>query len=286
MKTNEISRNDKTTAYTHKDALRILAVFPLITAILGVDGVALAQDTQALASADWKISLGLGGAYRPDYEGSKDYTPGVMPDFAISYRDIVFLRGPSLGVNVITVNGPNGRDKFQVGPIVRYRPGRDQDDNDALHGLGDIDPSVEVGGFVRYAAGPVSAEVMVVQDVAGGHDGVLVEASVGYGIPINASLRANLRAASTWASDNYMQTYFGISSVQASRSTRTPFDAHAGLKDIGLSLGVEYDVTEHWGIGGRIGYTRLLGDAADSPIVRDAGSADQVMTSVSARYRF
>jgi len=44
--------------------------------------------------------------------------------------------------------------------------------------------------------------------------------------------------------------------------------------------------TEHWGVTGTIGVRQLVGDAADSPIVKDAGSATQGMAAAGIVYRF
>ncbi len=262
-----------------------LRSFALLLGIVAA-GNAWAQERPASAEPAWKISLGVGAAYKPDYEGSNDYEVAPLPDINISYRDLVFLRGPSLGANLVTVNGARESDKLQLGPLVRYRFGRDQDDNDALRGLGDVDGSVEAGLFGRYSVGRWSAGLTVVQDVADGHGGALAEASFGYAMPVASDLKASLRASTTWASEDYMESYFGISGSQAARSGRRPFDAGSGFKDVGLSLGLEYAVTDNWSLGGRVGYTRLLGDAADSPIVDEDGSADQFIVGVSLGYRF
>lgn len=249
-------------------------------------GVAGAQDVSPLPQKTWDVSIGVGAAFVPDYEGSNDYEVRPLPEVALSYRDIVFLRGTSVGANAVTITGTKPGDKLQVGPLARYRFGRDQDDNDALHGLGDVDSSVEVGGFARYTHGGLGLDLTAVQDVADGHEGALVEAGLGYRMPVAAKWQASLRASTSWASDKYMESYFGVSPAQAARRGGDSYDAGAGFKDAGLSAGLEYAITSTLSIGGRVGYTRLLGDAADSPMVDKDGSADQVTTSISTRYRF
>ncbi len=51
-------------------------------------------------------------------------------------------------------------------------------------------------------------------------------------------------------------------------------------------MNASYQWTEHWGVTGMIGVTRLVGDAADSPIVDDAGSATQGVAALGISYRF
>lgn len=266
---------------------RTLAVLSAASFLAAIPaGRAAAQEPATPAKGDWAVSAGVGAQYKPDYEGSDDYTIDPVPMLSITYRDIVFLRGATLGANALTIKGPGPNDRLRIGPLVRYRGGRDQDDNDALRGLGNVDTSVEVGGFVRYSVARWSLGLTAAQDVAGGHEGMLVEASGGYAMPLAKDLHANFGVSTTWASDDYMRSFFGISAAQAARSGRAQYDAGAGIKDVGLSLGIEYDLTEHWGIGGSLGYKRLLGDAADSPIVAQDGSSNQFSTGLLLKYRF
>lgn len=92
----------------------------------------------------------------------------------VQYRDLAFLRGNIAGANLLHLTGPLGRDRIQAGPFIRYVFARDEDDNDALDGLGDVDGSVEVGGFLDYGLGPWSSRLTVLQDVAGGHEDLII----------------------------------------------------------------------------------------------------------------
>jgi len=82
-----------------------------------------------------------------------------------------------------------------------------------------------------------------------------------------------------------METYFGISPAQSARSGYDVYEADGGFKDVGVTLGLDYMFTERIGIGGRAQYKRLLGDAADSPIVDNEGSADQFLSTLFLTYR-
>jgi hypothetical protein len=82
-------------------------------------------------------------------------------------------RGPRSAPNLVNYDG------FKAGPIARYRFGRDEDDNNALDGLGDVNDSIELGGFLKYEIGIWSAGLTVAQDVAGGHEGLVAEATAG-----------------------------------------------------------------------------------------------------------
>ena len=49
----------------------------------------------------WSLTIGVGGGVSPDYEGSNDYESGFGPNFIVTWRDTIFYRGNSLGVNII-----------------------------------------------------------------------------------------------------------------------------------------------------------------------------------------
>jgi len=119
------------------------------------------------ASDEWRFSLGVGGLYAPTYLGSNNYDLDPLPLIDIRYRDRLFLSTrDGLGINLLS--GSNWR----AGPVLKYRRGRDQDDDAALHGLGDVDPAGEIGGFVHYDLRPFTMGAEIRQGF-GGHDGVI-----------------------------------------------------------------------------------------------------------------
>lgn len=235
---------------------------------------------------DWDIRIGAGAVYQPDYEGSDDYEISPLPMLMINYRDLVFLRGPTLGANAFTWKGDRPGNKLQIGPLVRYQFGRDEGDNDALRGMGDIDGSVELGGFINYGLGPWSAGLTVFQDVSDSHDGLTAKVSAGYRLPLGPKLMLRGEIFSTWADDNYTTTFFGVTAAQSARSGMAQYRPEGGFKDAGIGLDINYSLTENWGLTGRLGYKRMLGDAADSPLVEDRGSANQFSTGLFVNYKF
>ncbi|WP_430436983.1 MipA/OmpV family protein [Oceanibaculum nanhaiense] len=236
--------------------------------------------------SDWEVMLGAGGLFQPDYEGSDDYEVTPLPLLMVNYRDLVFLHGPTLGANAITLQGPNPGDKLQIGPLVRYEFGRDQSDNDDLRGLGDIDGGVEIGGFISYSTGPWSADLTLFRDVSDAHDGLTAELSAGHRLSLGPKLMLRSEISTTWADDNYTQTFYGVTATQSARSGMQQYTAESGFKDAGITFDLDYRLTENWSVTGRVGYKRMLGDAADSPLVSVRGSEDQFSTGVFVSYRF
>jgi len=258
--------------------------------ILMISGLAvLGGSCSVLAKeplSDWDVQIGAGAIATPDYEGSDDYEVSPLPLVKISYKDRVFLDGPSLGANLLIWNGSAAGDQLKIGPLVRYQMGRDEDDNGALKGLGNVDGSAEIGGFISYDNGPFSAGIMAFQDVGDGHEGMTIELKGGYRHRLNESWSMRAGIATSWADEDYAQSFFGIDSGQSIRSGYREYSPDAGFKDVSLSIGVSYAVTENWNVTGLLGYSRILGDTADSPIVDEHGSANAFMTGFFVGYRF
>jgi len=227
----------------------------------------------------WDIRLGLLGAVLPDYLGSDDYKTTLAPYFRVNWKDRIIFSGRSLRGRVLN-GGP-----LSIGPIIRLRGGRDEDDNSDLEGLGDEDKAVEVGAFARYKIGPYRFRMTATQDVASGHEGALVEFGAGLQVPFDRPWFLLMGSAS-WADQNYTNSYFGVTPTQSQRSGMAPFKATAGVRDVGFTLSSRLPVWREMSLVAVFNYERLLGDAADSPLTEHAGDADQLSASIGLIYRF
>ncbi len=87
----------------------------------------------------------------------------------------------------------------------------------------------------------------------------------------------------TWGNDEYAQTLFGVDAQQSLRSGFAQYDPGSNATFMRFSLGAQYALTDKWILGSRITASRLLGDAADSPIVEDE---NQNTYALFMMYRF
>jgi MipA family protein len=227
-------------------------------------------------------SLGGGVGYAPDYEGSEDYeaVPLLFARADMPSGQYVALKGLSLRGNLI----PDSIWEF--GPIIQYRMERKDVDNSRVDRLPDVDEAVEFGAFGGFKIDNWAAYLTAVFDIADGHDGALVTLRGEYAEEPRNNLKVTLGASITYASDDYMNAYFTINQAGSTASGLDVYDADAGIKDVGIDLALNYTPWEHWGLIGLLGYTRLLGDAKDSPVVDDEGSASQFFMGVGVNYRF
>jgi outer membrane protein len=241
---------------------------------------------QQPAKRDWNLSLGAGGMLVPDYEGSDDYEVNPIPVLIASYRDIVAVQGPALSLNAVALVDENLGRSLKAGPVIGYRGGRDEDDNSALTGLGDVDPYAELGGYISYQMGPIGFSAKALQDVTGAHDGLRAEFETSYRMPLMANLMAGISVSASYADDDYMGAYFSITPAQSAKSGYAVYSAKSGFKDVGVGANLNYMLDENWGVFLRGGFKRLLGDAVDSPIVKQQGSANQANAAFGISYRF
>ena len=89
--------------------------------------------------------------------------------------------------------------------------------------------------------------------------------------------------AATWANAAYQQSYFGVDAAQAARSGLARTSMGSGVRDVRASVSATYSFHPKAAVTAALSYSRLQGDAARSPIVREAGSLGGV---VALSYRF
>jgi outer membrane protein len=227
-------------------------------------------------------SAGLGFGITPDYEGSSDYTAVPLPYFSMRFANnmSVLWVANKASANLI----PNRN--WMAGPIVEYIRSRADVDNNRVDRMKNVDAALMMGGFVGYRIDRFTFSLEVMQDVANANDGAIVRLKGLYHMPINEEWSALFIAYTTWASDDYMDAYFGVDGADSSRSGLKTYDADAGFKDVGFVVPVTYSPYEHWSFMGAVGYKRLVGDAEDSPVVDDAGEANQFVAGAFAIYKF
>lgn len=242
---------------------------------------------------DWKFTVGAATIYKPAFIGSKDYQAVAFPDFKVEYKDRFFASlFEGVGYNVVN------NDSWRAGPIMKFDFGRTEDDDNpfriagdktkALKGLGDVDASVELGGFVEYSFGPFSTSLELRQGV-GGHEGLIGETGLNYkgfadllGKPVMYSFGPR----ATFADSNYNEAYFGINQSQSAKSGLAQYSAGSGLVSYGIGAFAMMPVSDAVSVGIFGGYDRLASEAADSPLIKERGDENQFMGGLRITYEF
>jgi len=240
--------------------------------------------------------IAIGPAVAPDFEGSEDYKIAPLVVGRVQRQEYYLeIQGTRARANLLPQSffSMNDSLKLEAGPTFGYRFERSDVENVRVGSLRDVDAAIELGGFVALQATGVFSErdaligrVEAVGDVSDAHDGHLVTLRGSYAAPIGQDWRIGFGVDSTYTSDEYADTYFSIDTDNAARSGLGAFDAGGGFKDIGVDLSLQYSVTERWGVMTILRASRLLGDAADNPIVDGEGSANQIFGGIAVSHRF
>lgn len=251
-------------------------MLPLASLFAAVFATAPARATDGLIPAGLVVTLGAQAIAQPKYEGGKDYEVNAAPIIKFSGANLfpAFLRVDARNINDIGL-GLLNFGGFSAGPAVGYRFDREEDDGRLLRGLGDVDGGFLVGGFARYdfklsnwQETKAYGRVSYLTQVSGDEDtGGILRLQGGVDSKLAPSLFLKSFAAVEFADDDYMQTYFGVTAAQSARSGLGQFSPDAGAKSFHIGTTAEYEFAPTWTVTAGIEYARLIGDAADSPVV-------------------
>lgn len=265
---------------------------------LGAANTAFAQTNDSNV-----LTVGIGAAVIPSYEGSDDYRVIPVPQLRGKVSDFAFwTRGPSLYFDVI----PNrGQDiDLQLGPVAGVRFDRSSIKNikdDAVRALGKRDKAVELGGFVGIgktgiitsAYDNLSVRVAVTKDVAGAHESFIVTPAIEYFTPLSTRSFVGLGVSADYVGKKYGRYYYDVDTAGALASGLPEYSRAgdgSGFKKVGVNLtgGVSLsgDIRKGWALFALGGYSRMLGDYGNSPIVSIAGSRNQWIAAAGVGYTF
>ena len=246
------------------------------------------------------LTIGAGIAIGPSYSGSDDYRAFPVPLVQGSIAGIDINPRPA-GVAIDVLPDGDGDTSFALGPVIKLNRDRVDDiDDEVVELYGELDTAVEVGptagiGFSRVLNpfDSLSFNVDAVWDVAGAHDGFSVSPSATYFTPVSRAAAVSLSLSAKFIDDDYADYYYSVPTIATLLpEDRLPgFDADGGLERIGVNLLAGYDLDGDLTNGGLaialIGsYSRLTGDAKDTPFTSIRGDADQFFGGVGLAYTF
>ncbi|CCW17130.1 MltA-interacting MipA [Sphingobium indicum BiD32] len=272
----------------------------LLTLPFIVPAPVVAQEAEDRSS----LTVGIGVASIPTYEGSDDSRMIFGPQLRGTVKEHAFFtRGPMLFFDAIPNRDDSGID-FQLGPVVGVRLDRTsikQINDRAIEALGKRDTAIEVGGYVGIgktgiitsAYDNLSARVAVTKDVAGAHESYIVTPAIEYFTPLSIRSFAGIGVSADYVGKKFGRYYSDIDAAGSLASGLPVYargGADAGFRRVNANLTGGYslsgDIRRGWVIAGMVGYSRMLGRYADSPVVAIAGSKDQFIGAIGVGYTF
>jgi outer membrane scaffolding protein for murein synthesis (MipA/OmpV family) len=280
-----------------------------LAAALSLGAPAAAQDTgspvspaanagETVFDGDY-LTVGVGAAYVPSYDGSNDYVFTALPLIQGSIGGVgISPRAAGLALDFIPDRAGAGVN-FALGPALRMRMSRAHQIKDpVVELLPKLDTAVEIGPSAGVSfpgvLNPYDSLALTVDvrwDVAGAHGGMVVGPSVSYTTPLSTGIAAIVNVGGEWANTDFMDYYYSIDAEEARITGLDEFTAKSGFRSVGGQILLGWDLDNDIRNGGLAlfvvgSYSRLLGSAADTPFTADRGSADQWIGGGGIAYTF
>ena len=234
-------------------------------------------------SGNWTVMIGAEGQYTPDFEGANHSLFSPVPIFSIRRAGSVDqFRSPHDNASIALIDFGD----LRAGAVGKFVPSRKADNYSELNGLGDVKAAFEFGGFIEYFPADWFRVRNETRQGFGGHQGVVSDFSADFIVPVTRAITVSAGPRFTWESTKAVAPYFGIDAVQAIASGLPVFDAKGGAHSAGAGAQVQYRINPQWEVHSYVEYERLLGDAANSPLVTARGSVNQTTVGIGASYSF
>jgi outer membrane protein len=266
--------------------LRIFA-HALAGTVLLLGGTALATAGEGglfgWIHGDWYLKIGATGMVAPDFEGGKDYLFSASP--------IVSLGKVGPEARYTSRNDAISFSLYDTGAVRagvagKLIFGRDGDDADALQGLDPVRFGGELGGFAEvYPTDWLRVRGEVRHGIRS-HNGIVADVSADAFYDVTDAVRISAGPRVSFASADYFDAYYGVNADEAAASGLSAYDPSGGIESAGIGGAIDWKVSERITANLFGEYSRLLGSAEDSSLVRERGSVDQFTVGLSATYRF
>jgi outer membrane scaffolding protein for murein synthesis (MipA/OmpV family) len=238
---------------------------------------------------DIVITVAVAAVAVPAFSGSRDMLYNILPDIRLRYRDDVFLSAPDgLGWNVVNRNGwkisPLGKLRLKRPEVIEGNFPTLAGSSRALLGMGTVATAEEIGGFAQYLKGRVWARAEVRQGF-GGHHGVVVDLTTNYSSEFR-DYQYNFGPRATFASADFINTYYGVSPKQAQATGFPSYSTNGGLVSVGFTGSVIRPVTRNSAIVFFGGLDWLGNAAGNSSLIQQRGQRDQLYAGIAYGFLF
>ncbi|WP_161785630.1 MipA/OmpV family protein [Sphingopyxis sp. LC81] len=248
------------------------------------------------------IAVAAGVLNTPDYNGSNDRR--FLPAFYLRgrYEGFSFsTRGTNFQVDLIRHRRGQKID-WKFGPIISLRGDRTGSVKDPrVDALPDRKMAVEMGlftgvtktGVITSAYDQLGFRLVATKDISGKHGSWAASPTIDYGTPLSKRAYIGVSASVNFYGKGFGRYYYDIDPIGSAASglpvyTGAGRKATAGKYTLGMAgaYALSGDLRKGFVLLGGAQYGRLGDRFADSPIVKDAGSADQWLFGGGLAYQF
>ncbi|MCX2861725.1 MipA/OmpV family protein [Paucibacter sp. PLA-PC-4] len=237
------------------------------------------------------LALGIGAGFDAKYAGAKKVDAGVLPvlDYQMSNG---FFASSLRGIGWGGSSGPMG-----YSASLGLRGGRDDEDKKGisggskeLKGMGEIKAigtlnlglNYRLTDTLQFSAGvelPLSkGKDKDITELKDARHGRVFRLGAEAGVWSDDRHELSIGLSASAGDKKYVQAFFGVTPAQAVASKYAVYAPKSGFHSLDASVSWKYKIDSKWGVMSSLGATRLLGDAAKSPIVqRKASPTGMVM---------
>jgi len=216
---------------------------------------------------NWDLKITAGTSYKAEYKGAEDseFKAIILPEaeYRLDPWQKLFI-SLDKGAGYSYALTPS----LEIGAGLGYREGRDSSDAAVLAGLSDVDNTATYMAFAKYKLKGYNFGIKFEKGIDSSNDGLTAELSAGYATKLTPKLVVGTKLATIYADDTYMEQNFGVTAAQAT-GFRPQSDAEAGFSEASISVFADYTIKGPHSLTGAVKFSKLLGDAEDSSVVKD-----------------
>ncbi|MET0321398.1 MAG: MipA/OmpV family protein [Duganella sp.] len=235
-----------------------------ILALVSATGTALAAD----GNTPEGTMVGLGIGYVPEYAGADDNHVVGAPIVEHSFGN-GFFASTRRGLGYQTsVNG------FGLSAALGYGGKRDEHDrnfgagSDDLRGMGEISGGMQAILTATYQLGNIGLSLGTTQALTHRDNGSTYTIGASAPLYTSASDQLTFNTSAVYGDNKHERTYFGVTAAQSARSGYGAYRAGSGFESVNAGVTWNHVLTSQWSVNSAAGFSRLAGDAADSPLTR------------------
>ncbi|SDS74600.1 MipA/OmpV family protein [Pseudomonas fuscovaginae UPB0736] len=249
----------------------------LLAGLLSLGGLS----TSALAEEGLSGQIGAGIGYQPHDPSGSRYDTVPLPYLDLDWGDVSLDGDDGLTWDAVKNSG------FTAGPFINYLSGRNA--NGDLRGLRNVPDMAQVGGYVQYAPDDfwrVFVQIGSAVGAGNAQGGLLGKVGGELGYPLGMGIIGSSNLSAHFADARQTRTFFGVTAEEAQASGIEQYKPGGGLQNITLTQNLAIPLGGSWSLMTSASWIHLVGNAADSSIVRERGDNNQGQVQTAISYKF
>lgn len=264
--------------------MRVLRHTVFVTAVMAASLPVQADSTSTpdkeADSPPARYLLGVSIASGPEYDGARRRATRLKPVWAAKFGR---FRITTSGGSALLGFGREGAgagastqliesDKWRLGVSVSVNSGRDSGDASTTQGLPDVKRTLRGKLYANYSlTKDWNIGASASQDLLGRQGGLTTSVDLGWRFYRSETTEWTSGIGISAANAQNMRSYFGVPPAASAASGKPAYEPGAGLRDAHFGVNFKHALSKHWFLFGGAGASRLLGPAADSPLVEKPG---------------